>query len=78
MKFHRLKFGSRLQEIPIWTRYVAKDVDGYWWAYRSKPEFGSWNGWYSNYYNRVEGVNRYPICQYEDGELAKESIYEVY
>ena len=88
MKFCKLKFGSKFQEIPSWTKFVAKDGVGYWWAFREKPRYaqnpwtdsGYWTShrWNSAHQLDPKSIKRYPICQYEDGHDSKESIYEVY
>ena len=34
---HRMRFGNEWVDVPYWARYVAQDLNGFWYFYEFKP-----------------------------------------
>lgn len=48
------------QNLPDWSRWLAQDADGAWWAYEAEPHSHD-TGWYENEVGRSARVGKgYP------------------
>lgn len=48
-----------LEALPIWTRWIAQDANGAWWAFEHEPNEGE-TSWYENEVGRYQRLQDAP------------------
>jgi len=46
-----------VDNLPVWTEFLAQDEDGMWWAYEAHPNKHD-HGWYENEVGRYQRLKK--------------------